>query len=98
MQAKTRGRPGRPPKGDIKIAQSRWENKSAFEAIRQEIVGLVGKDWQPTSFFTGTNLNRKHEKYFRRVRALKVLQDLERSGKVESKRDGNFNEWYWRLR
>ena len=94
MRDKSRGRP---PKGDIKIAQGQWESKSVLEAIKEEIALLIGQDWQPTSFFTGTKLNRKYRTWGRRARALKVLQDLERTGKIESKRDPNFNEWYWRL-
>jgi len=93
-----KGRPGRPPKGNIKVSQSRWEEKSAFEAIRAEIIKLVGPDWQPTSFFTSSELNYKYEKWYRRDRALKALKDLEQSGKVESLYDENFNEWYWRLK
>ena len=93
-----RGNPGRPPKGDIKISQRRWEEKSAYETIRAEIIELIGTDWQPTCFFTNSNLNRKYEKNYRRDRALKVLKDLQRSGKVESIYDDNFMEWYWRLK
>ena len=91
-----RGKPGRPPKGDIKISQRRWEEKSAYETIRAEIISLIGTDWQPTRFFTSTKLNQKYEKWYRKDRALKVLKDLQRSGKVESTYDDNFMEWYWR--
>ena len=91
-----RGIPGHPPKGDIKISQRRWEEKSAYETIRAEIISLIGTDWQPTRFFTSTKLNQKYEKWYRKDRALKVLKDLQRSGKVESTYDDNFMEWYWR--
>ena len=97
MKIKT-GRPGHPPKGEIKISQSRWEKKSAYEAIRAEIFNLVDTDWKPTRLFTSSGLNKKYEKFYRRERALKALQDLEKSGKVESMYDENFNEWYWRLK
>jgi hypothetical protein len=92
------GRRGHPPKGNIKISQCRWEEKSAFEAIRAEIIKLVGNDWQPTRFFTSSELNFKYERWYRRDSALKALQDLEQSGKIESLYDPNFNETYLRLK